>query len=138
MKNLEATTNTDTNANVAPQAAHVAPAAATPKKGTSQKKTAPKGQRTAKGGKTKTAPAKTAKQAKAARKPTAPRAESKSATILDMMRRAKGVTLAEIMKAADWQAHSVRGFVSTAVKRYGVLIESSKNEAGDRVYRISK
>jgi hypothetical protein len=29
-----------------------------------------------------------------------------------MMRRAKGVTLAEIMKITGWQPHTVRGFVS--------------------------
>jgi len=133
MKNL-ATTDTDTNATVAPQGSQVAPNAAPPKDGVTQKKCAPKGQKAAKGGKTKAAPAKRAQ--KAGSKPAAPRAGSKSATILDMMRRAKGVTLAEIMKAADWQAHSVRGFVSTAVKRYGVRIESSKDDAGDRVYRI--
>jgi len=42
------------------------------------------------------------------------------------------------MKATDWQAHSVRGFISTAGKKHNVKIESSKNEAGDRVYKISK
>jgi hypothetical protein len=42
------------------------------------------------------------------------------------------------MKATEWQAHSVRGFISTAGKKHGVQIESSKNEAGDRVYRINK
>jgi hypothetical protein len=30
----------------------------------------------------------------------------------------------------------VRGFISTAGHKYGVKIESSKNEAGDRLYRI--
>jgi hypothetical protein len=42
------------------------------------------------------------------------------------------------MKATDWQAHSVRGFISTAGKRHKVNIESAKNESGDRVYRITK
>jgi hypothetical protein len=66
-----------------------------------------------------------------------PRPKSKGAKILEMIGRAKGATLAEIMKATEWQAHSVRGFISTAGKKNSVKIESSKNEAGDRVYRIS-
>jgi len=55
-----------------------------------------------------------------------------------MIGRPKGVTLAEIMKATDWQARSVRGFISTAAKKHGIKIESSKNEAGDRLYKIAK
>ena len=57
---------------------------------------------------------------------------------MEMIGRAKGATLAEIMKATDWQAHSVRGFISTAAKKHSIKIESSKNEAGDRVYKIAK
>ena len=41
-------------------------------------------------------------------------------------------------KAADWQAHSVRGFISTAAKKNRIKIESAKNETGDRVYKIAK
>jgi hypothetical protein len=33
------------------------------------------------------------------------------------MKRAKGATLDEIMVATEWQAHTVRGFVSTEVHR---------------------
>jgi hypothetical protein len=55
-----------------------------------------------------------------------------------MIGRAKGATLAEIMKATDWQAHSVRGFLSTAAKKNRLKIESSKNEGGERVYSIAK
>jgi len=55
-----------------------------------------------------------------------------------MIGRAKGAPLAEIMRATDWQAHSVRGFLSTAAKKRGITIESTKNEAGDRVYRTAK
>jgi len=42
------------------------------------------------------------------------------------------------MKVVDWQAHSVRGFISTASKKHGIKIESSKNDAGDRFYHSTK
>ena len=41
------------------------------------------------------------------------------------------------MTETDWQAHSVRGFISILGKK-GVEIESSKNDAGERVYRTTK
>ena len=140
MKNHEATETTQTAA-VAEQGAPVAPAKAASKKAATQKKAAPKGQETAKGAKAKAAaPKKAAKAAKKAAKPerkaTAPRAESKGAKILDMIARAKGATLAEIMKTTDWQAHSVRGFISTGGKKHGVKIESAKNDSGERTYKI--
>ena len=78
------------------------------------------------------------RQARPAKKASAPRAESKGAKILEMIGRAKGATLAEIMKATDWQAHSVRGFISTAGKKHGLKIESAKTEAGERTYKIAK
>ena len=134
MKNHEATETTQPAA-VAEQGAPVAPAKAASKKAATQKKGAPKGQKTAKGAKPKAA---AKKAAKPERKSAAPRAESKGAKILDMIARAKGATLAEIMKATDWQAHSVRGFISIAAKKHNINIESSKNEAGDRVYRVAK
>ena len=135
---------TTTAATVAEQGAHGAPEKASAKKRTSQKKAAPKATKPPKAGKAK-APA-PKKKARASKKPakdqraksTTPRAESKGAKILEMIGRAKGATLAEIMKATDWQAHSVRGFVSTAGKRLSVKIESTKNDAGDRVYKSGK
>ena len=42
--------------------------------------------------------------------------------------------LVDSMKTTAWQAHSVRGFLSTAAKKHGLKIESTKTEAGDRVY----
>jgi len=144
------TTATDKAAAVVAQGAHVAPEKAPASKAASQKNGAPKAKKAAKGAgqgpKGNAAPktaakegAKTSKKAaKPARKSAAPRAESKGARILEMIARAKGATLAEIMKATDWQAHSVRGFISTAAKKHGVKIESTKNEAGERTYRIGK
>ena len=144
MNNTEATTANNT-ATAAEQGATVAPEKAPSKKGASQKRGAPKGQKVAKGGKAKAAaPRKEAKPGKKAAKPVpakaaaTPRAESKGATILALIARPKGATLAEIMKATDWQAHSVRGFLSTAAKKHQLNIESAKNESGERVYRVGK
>jgi Protein of unknown function (DUF3489) len=63
---------------------------------------------------------------------------NKKADVLAMMKRAKGVTLAEIMEATGWQAHTVRGFVSILGSKGGEKIESSKSESGERTYRIAK
>jgi len=137
-------TNAETNtaATGAEQGAHVAPEKVSPKKQASQRKRAPKGQKAAKGGKAKATPKKEVKAEKksAKREPakaTTPRADSKGAKILAMIERTKGATLAEIMKVTDWQAHSVRGFLSTAAKKHGLKIESTKTESGDRLYKIA-
>jgi len=43
------------------------------------------------------------------------------------------------MSATGWQAHSVRGFISSHLgKKMGLMVESSKNETGERNYRIMK
>jgi hypothetical protein len=69
----------------------------------------------------------------------APREGSKTETILGLLRRAKGATLAEITEAASWQAHSVRGFISgTLGKKMGLTVSSEKREDGTRVYSIAK
>jgi hypothetical protein len=95
----------------------------------------PKGARRA--GK-KAKPAKKAGRAKkAAAKPKGDRA-NKKAEVIAMMQRAKGGTLPEIMKATGWQAHTVRGFVSILGSKGGEKIESSKNAAGERTYKIGK
>lgn len=131
----------DTAARVAAAGAAVAAAPVSAKNGASQKKGAPQRQKTAAGGKTKAAPKRKSKaKAKAARakQAAAPRAESKGAQILALIGRPQGATLAEIRKTTGWLAHSVRGFLSTAAKKYSLQIESTKTEDGDRVYRIEK
>jgi hypothetical protein len=90
-------------------------------------------------------PAKKGKTAKPAKKVSGKAASvkasdrsNKKAEVIAMMTRAKGVTLAEIMEATGWQKHTVRGFVSILGSKGGHSIESSKNAAGERTYKIAK
>jgi hypothetical protein len=95
----------------------------------------------AKAKRTPTKKAKSAKKAGRAGKPASkPKTDrtDKKAEVIAMMKRAKGATLAEIMAATKWQAHTVRGFVSILGNKGGEKIESSKNAAGERTYKIGK
>ena len=90
-------------------------------------------------------PLKTRKKGKVATKaaPKKPAKDSrdrtnKKAEVIAMMKRAKGVTLPEIMEATGWQAHTVRGFVSILGSKGGQTIESSKDASGERRYKIAK
>lgn len=133
MTNAEA----NTAANVAEPGAQGAPEKTSSKKQATRAKSAPQAKKNAKGGKAtpkKAAAKKTARSKEAA----TPRAESKGAKVLELIARAKGATLAELMKATEWQAHSIRGFISTASKKLKVTIESSKNDKGERVYTTAK
>ncbi|MCW5976694.1 MAG: DUF3489 domain-containing protein [Bryobacteraceae bacterium] len=63
---------------------------------------------------------------------------SKKAIVLELLRRTEGATLADIMSATGWQAHSVRGFISGALgKKMGLTVESVKTPEGARAYRIA-
>ena len=82
-----------------------------------------------------------AKKPRAGKKPkseeSAPKA-NKSATVLNLLRRAQGATTEEIMSATGWQAHSVRGFLSGVVgKRMGLSIHAAKRENGKRAYSLA-
>jgi hypothetical protein len=77
-------------------------------------------------------------KATGAKKLAPARPDSKTARILALLKRPGGVTLKEIMKVTDWQAHSVRGFLSGTVgKKLGTPAESFKKHDGERAYRIS-
>jgi hypothetical protein len=77
------------------------------------------------------------KRAKVGDKPAAPREGSKKSEVLGLLQRKGGATLAQIMKATGWQAHSVRGFISGALgKKMGFQVDSVRREDGERVYSL--
>jgi Protein of unknown function (DUF3489) len=81
--------------------------------------------------------AKKPKGAKPAKSNDSARQGSKAAKVLELLKRPGGSTLAELMKATNWQAHSVRGFLSGTVgKKLGLRLESTKAENGERSYSI--
>ena len=70
-----------------------------------------------------------------ASEPTA-RHQSKKAHIIAMLRAPGGATIEAMARAANWQPHSVRGFLAGVVrKKLGLALVSADAENG-RVYRI--
>lgn len=75
-------------------------------------------------------------------KATRPKADSKSQTLSKsdqftaLLKKPKGVSIAELMKATGWQSHSVRGFLAGTLKRKGISVESEKVK-DERRYHIS-
>lgn len=78
------------------------------------------------------------KAAKGGKKAGSARDGSKTAQVLDLLKRPGGATSKELMKATGWQAHSIRGFLSGTVgKKMGLAVASAKDEHGDRRYSIN-
>lgn len=64
--------------------------------------------------------------------------KTKQAILIDLLSRAKGATLAELVAATGWQRHSVRGAISgTLKKKLGLAVTSEPTDDRGRVYRIT-
>ena len=89
-----------------------------------------------KSGKKASAPKKAIKKDRKNTKPAA-RKGSKTAQVLELLKRPGGATLQELMAATEWQPHSLRGFISgTLGKKMGLSVESAKGENGQRTYSL--
>ena len=77
--------------------------------------------------------------AKTLRKADEPRAErvTKQERVLTLLSQPEGASIDEMMRATDWQQHSVRGFLAgTVKKKLGFPLTSLKPNGGVRRYRI--
>ena len=68
-----------------------------------------------------------------------PRAGTKQALLIDLLKTPQGATMAEIIAATQWLAHTARGAISGALgKKLGLVVTSVKVEGRGRVCRIGQ
>ena len=77
-----------------------------------------------------------ASKASAMRPPTQ-RAGTKQALLIAMLQTAEGATIAEIVAATGWLAHTARGVISGVLKKkLGLVINVAREDGRGSVYRI--
>ena len=85
----------------------------------------------------RSAPKKAARKSNGAASTTAVRPGTKQAQLIDLLEREDGATIDEAVEALVWQAHSVRGAISGALKKkLGLAVSSAVIDGRGRVYRI--
>lgn len=62
---------------------------------------------------------------------------NKNDTILKLLRRPNGATIAQLQKATGWQSHSIRAAL-TGLRKKDHDVQRDKNAKGVTVYRITK
>ena len=63
--------------------------------------------------------------------------QTKLQTVIDMLQRRQGATIAEIARVTQWQPHTIRGAISGGLKkRRGLEVTSQKVEGRGRIYSL--
>lgn len=66
------------------------------------------------------------------------RSGTKQAQVIEMLQRAEGATLAQIMEATGWQMHTTRSVLSRTIQKdLQMPLCSEKSAGGERVYRLA-
>ncbi len=69
--------------------------------------------------------------------PRSPRTGTKQARLIEMLEAPDGASIAEIVAATGWQAHTIRGAISGVLKKkLGLDVVSEKVDGRGRVYKI--
>jgi hypothetical protein len=90
------------------------------------------------GRKRKTKVTRVPKKSLRGKQPATGRSGSKKAKVLALLKRPGGASLQQLQKATGWQAHSVRGFLSGALKKkMGLRVHSVKQSDGTRSYILT-
>lgn len=78
-------------------------------------------------------------EAPKARKPRRPKTpDTKQNRVIALLRRKRGATLAELVVATGWQAHSVRGVISGVVrKKLGLAVTTETVIGRGRIYHLA-
>lgn len=61
---------------------------------------------------------------------------SKSDSVIKLLRRAKGGTIAEVQEVTAWQPHSVRAFLS-GLRKKGLVLSKEVRRSGETSYRLA-
>ncbi|UWQ90419.1 DUF3489 domain-containing protein [Rhodobacteraceae bacterium M382] len=77
------------------------------------------------------------KTSKSAIAPKTPRTGTKQAQLITMLQTRDGASINEMAAATGWQAHTIRGAISGALKKkLGLDVSSEKTDGRGRIYRI--
>ncbi|MGE0665748.1 MAG: DUF3489 domain-containing protein [Sphingomonadales bacterium] len=80
-------------------------------------------------------PVRDAEPSPAAHKPAPRRGSGKVDAVLALLRRSEGASIADMNAVTEWQAHSIRAFLS-GLRKQGTEVIRTKDDAGKAVYRI--
>lgn len=75
--------------------------------------------------------------AAAGEKISKPKTTTKLSRLEAMLRGPEGATIEQMVKALQWQSHSVRGAIAGALKKKGCSVTSAVNDSERRIYRIA-